>query len=81
MACRRWPRSTPAPAVINVVGFWLIGLPVSWTLAFRLGGGAVGLWWGIVVGLAAVATILLVRVRMRLARAMRRVVIDDALAG
>lgn len=72
---------THAPAVINVVGFWLIGLPVSWTLAFRLGGGAVGLWWGIVVGLATVATILLVRVRMRLARTMRRVVIDDVVAG
>ena len=68
---------THAPAIINVVGFWLIGLPVSWALAFRMGGGAVGLWWGIVVGLAAVATILLARVRVRLARTMRRVIIDE----
>jgi len=67
---------THAPALINVVGFWLIGLPVSWLLAFRHGGGAVGLWWGIVVGLAAVAIILLVRVRVRLGRSMRRVIID-----
>jgi MATE family multidrug resistance protein len=67
---------THAPALINVVGFWLIGLPVSWLLAFRYGGGAVGLWWGIVVGLAAVAIILLVRVRVRLGRSMRRVIID-----
>lgn len=72
---------THAPAIINVVGFWLIGLPVSWVLAFRFGGGAIGLWWGIVVGLGAVATILLVRVRLRLARTMRRVIIDDAVAG
>jgi MATE family multidrug resistance protein len=70
---------THAPAVINVVGFWLIGLPVSWALAFRMGGGAVGLWWGIVVGLAAVALILLGRVRVRLGRSMRRVIIDEAL--
>jgi MATE family multidrug resistance protein len=69
---------THAPAVINVVGFWLIGLPVSWMLAFRFGGGAIGLWWGIVVGLGVVAAILLVRVRMRLARSMTRVLIDDA---
>ena len=69
---------THAPAIINVVGFWLIGLPVSWVLAFRVGGGAVGLWWGIVVGLAAVALILLGRVRVRLGRAMRRVIIDEA---
>ena len=67
---------THAPALINVVGFWLIGLPVSWLLAFRYGGGAVGLWWGIVVGLAAVAIILLVRVRVRLGRSMQRVIID-----
>lgn len=72
---------THAPAVINVIGFWLIGLPVSWALAFRNGGGAIGLWWGIVVGLAAVAVFLLVRVRMRLGRAMRRVVIDDVMTG
>jgi MATE family multidrug resistance protein len=72
---------THAPAIINVVGFWLIGLPVSWLLAFRLGGGAVGLWWGIVVGLAAVALILLGRVRVRLARSMRRIVIDDGELG
>jgi MATE family multidrug resistance protein len=70
---------THAPAVINVVGFWLIGLTVSWALAFRMGGGAVGLWWGIVVGLAAVALILLGRVRVRLGRSMRRVIIDEAL--
>ena len=69
---------THAPAIINVVGFWLIGLPVSWVLAFRLGGGAVGLWWGIVVGLAAVALILLGRVRVRLGRTMHRVIIDEA---
>jgi MATE family multidrug resistance protein len=71
---------THAPAIINVVGFWLIGLPVSCLLAFRYGGGAVGLWWGIVVGLAAVAIILLARVRVRLGRAMRRVIIDEASA-
>ena len=71
---------THAPAIINVVGFWLIGLPVSWTLAFRLGGGAVGLWWGIVVGLGSVALILLGRVRVRLGHSMRRVIIDDVVA-
>jgi MATE family multidrug resistance protein len=72
---------THAPAVINVMGFWLLGLPVSWMLAFRLGHGAVGLWWGIVVGLAAVAGFLLLRVRLRLGRTMQRVVIDEAVAS
>ena len=67
---------THAPAIINIVGFWIIGLPVCWAFAFRFGGGAIGLWWGIVVGLGLVAVILLVRVRLQLARAMVRVKID-----
>ena len=49
---------------------------MSWVLAFRMGGGAVGMWWGIVVGLGAVAIILLARVRVRLSREMRRVMVD-----
>jgi hypothetical protein len=38
--------------------------------------GPGGLWYGLVLGLAAVATILLVRVRLALARERRRVLID-----
>jgi hypothetical protein len=38
----------------------------------------VGLWWGLVLGLAVVATVLLVRVRIALGRQQRRVVIDPA---
>jgi MATE family multidrug resistance protein len=62
--------------VVNVLGFWLIGLPVSLWLAFSLGRGAVGLWWGMVVGLAAVAIFLLARVKSRMARTLERVVIE-----
>lgn len=63
---------TRAPMVANVLGFWLIGLPVSLWLGFGLGGGAVGLWWGLVVGLAAVALFLLGRVVVRMSRALER---------
>lgn len=72
---------THAPFVINIMGFWLVGLPVSWWLAFRAGFGAVGLWWGIVAGLSAVAALLLVRVRSRMKGRMRRVVIESRAAG
>jgi MATE family multidrug resistance protein len=68
---------TRSPLVVNVLGFWLIGMPVSLWLAFRRGGGPVGLWWGLVVGLAAVGTILVLRVAVRLSRALPRVVIDE----
>jgi MATE family multidrug resistance protein len=63
--------------VVNLLGFWLIGMPVSLYLGFRAGTGPVGLWWGLVAGLAAVAVFLLVRVRVRLGRELRRVVIDE----
>ncbi len=68
---------TRAPMVVNVLGFWLVGMPVSMVLGFRLGGGPVGLWWGLVAGLAAVATFLVLRVRQRMGGALRRLVLDE----
>ncbi len=68
---------TRAPMIVNLLGFWLIGMPVSIYLGFRTAAGPQGLWWGLVVGLAAVATFLLLRVRARFGRELRRVVIDD----
>jgi multidrug resistance protein, MATE family len=68
---------TRAPMIVNVLGFWLIGFPVSLWLGFRAGYGAVGLWWGLVVGLAAVATFLVARVRSRLSATLERLVIEE----
>jgi hypothetical protein len=39
------------------------------------------MWWGLVVGLAVVALILVSRVRSRLRGTLRRVMIDKAPAG
>ena len=39
------------PALIGLVSYWLIGLPVSGWLAFTFGVGACGVWWGLAVGL------------------------------
>jgi multidrug resistance protein, MATE family len=64
---------TRAPFVINLAGFWLVGLPVSIALAFRTPLRALGLWWGLVAGLAVVAMLLLLRVRIRLRRELVRV--------
>jgi multidrug resistance protein, MATE family len=62
-----------APFIIALVGFWLIGFPVSWYLGFHTPAGAIGLWWGFVAGLAAVGVILVVRVRVRLQRTIERI--------
>jgi MATE family multidrug resistance protein len=67
---------TRAPMLVNILGYWLLGIPLSAWLGLRTGAGPRGLWWGLVVGLAVVALILLARVRSRLSREVRRVVID-----
>jgi MATE family multidrug resistance protein len=68
---------THSPMIINLIGFWIIGIPVGLLLGFQLGMGAQGLWWGLVLGLAVVAVILLLRVRHRMRARLGRVVIDD----
>ncbi len=67
---------TRAPMVANLLGYWLVGIPVSVYLGFVANLGPPGLWWGLVLGLGLVGTSLLLRVRARLARRQVRVVID-----
>jgi MATE family multidrug resistance protein len=45
----------------NLVGHWLVGLPVALWLGPWRGGGVTGLWWGLCAGLTAVAVALLGR--------------------
>ncbi|HEV8195486.1 MAG TPA: MATE family efflux transporter [Gemmatimonadales bacterium] len=67
---------TRVPVVLCILGYWLIGLPASLLLGFRLGQGPTGLWWGLVLGLAATAGVLLLRVHSRLRRTLARILID-----
>jgi Na+-driven multidrug efflux pump len=59
----------------------VIALPLSAWLGLRTQAGPAGMWWGLVVGLAVVAVILVSRVRSRLRDALQRVMIDRAPAG
>ncbi len=68
---------TRMPMIVNVIGFWCIGIPVSLWLGFGLDYGAVGLWWGLVVGLGVVAVFLIVRVRQREHHGLTRLIIDE----
>jgi MATE family multidrug resistance protein len=45
----------------NLAGYWAIGLPIGGWLCFREGYGVSGLWIGLTIGLATVATIVVVR--------------------
>jgi multidrug resistance protein, MATE family len=63
---------TFVPMLIALVGYWGVGFPFGYWLAFERGVGARGLWWGLVAGLGVVSAVLLVRVRVRLGRELAR---------
>jgi len=72
---------TRTPLIVNVIGYWVVALPLSLWLAFRAGWGPQGLWWGLVAGLMVVALLLLLRVRHRLWRPVGRLVVDHPAAS
>jgi MATE family multidrug resistance protein len=74
----RGAADTRAAMWANIVGFWGIGLPLGLLLAFRLGRGPAGLWWGLVIGLAAVAAVLVARVRRHFRGPLVRATVDTA---
>lgn len=55
----------------NIVGWWIIGLPVGAYLCFRRGWGAIGIWTGLCIGLILIGCVLAVAWRYRMER-MRR---------
>jgi multidrug resistance protein, MATE family len=54
-------RDTAVPMLIAAIGYWAAGFAGGWFMAFPLGFGAIGLWLGLALGLAVVATSLTLR--------------------
>ncbi len=52
---------TRVPLVFSAVCFWAIGFTSSYGLGFPLGFGAIGVWIGFTIGLAAYALLLVWR--------------------
>jgi len=46
--------------VMNVIGHWVLGLPVGYALCFGFGWGVAGLWIGLSIGLVFCAIVLMV---------------------
>ena len=49
---------TRMPMIVNIVGHWVLGLPVGYTLCFRFAWGVSGLWMGLSIGLVVAALVL-----------------------
>jgi MATE family multidrug resistance protein len=52
-------KTRPA-AIFNLIGFWPLALPLGWYLAFPGHMGLAGIWWGLLLGLACVASGLMI---------------------
>lgn len=62
----RGVKDTRVPMILAALGYWGVGIPSGYGLAFGLGWGGVGLWSGLVLGLTFVASTLMWRFWRRL---------------
>jgi len=65
-----------AGAVVNVIGFYVVGLPLAWLLAFPLGLGIIGIWWGLAAALGGVALMLFLWVMHTSRRPLDELTVD-----
>ncbi len=49
------------PSLLILVSYWVIGLPLGYWLAFPMGYGAQGIWYGLLIGLSLTAAAMIVR--------------------
>jgi len=59
--------------VANLIGYYLLGLPVAYYWGVVRGGGVIGLWWGLSAGLTVVALVLSRRFHVISGRKLERV--------
>ena len=51
-------KDTKFPMIITFIAYWLIGMPLGYTLGISMGGGARAMWIGIICGLTTAAILL-----------------------
>ncbi|MEQ1770658.1 MAG: MATE family efflux transporter [Devosia sp.] len=64
-AALRGLSDTNMPLLIALFGYWVVGFPTAYFLAFHFGMRGVGIWLGLAAGLSATSVILTVRWIMR----------------
>ena len=56
-------KDTRMPLLFAAIGYWVIGFPAAWALAFQADLGAVGVWIGLSIGTTIYAALLILRFR------------------
>ncbi len=65
-----------AGAVVNLIGFYIIGLPLAYGFAFPGGMGLAGIWWGLAAGIGGVAVMLCAWVYRTIERPLSELSVD-----
>lgn len=66
--------------LIGLCCYWLVGAPSAWLFTFTLGGGAVGVWWGLALGLACASVALTLGFEWRMKRMLGKAKVADEAA-
>jgi multidrug resistance protein, MATE family len=64
-AALRGMSDTNMPLVIALIGYWAVGFPVAWYLGMHTPWRGIGVWIGLMAGLASVSLVLTIRWTMR----------------
>ena len=72
MGCIRGLKDAKTTFLIGAGCYWLIGAPSAWLMAFTLGWGPTGVWWGLALGLACAAISLTCAFEAKIKRMIRR---------
>lgn len=71
MGAIRGLKDAKTTLIVGLICYWGIGAPAAWLLAFPLGWGAQGVWWGLAIGLATAALGLTLSFEWKTARLLR----------
>jgi len=78
--CLRGLKDTRVPMLAAAFGYWGIGFPTGYVLAFHFEAGTKGLWWGLAAGLASVAALMTLRFHRMSRRIVERGVAQGSIA-
>lgn len=72
MGLLRGVQDTRVPMIIASLSYWIVGMGSSYLLGITLGFGAVGVWWGLLLGLVCAGAFMSWRFWMRSSRISAR---------